>query len=157
MRKADVMTQAGITRAQMRYWERLWPALQKKRRELAPAEAVALCALAQVVRDSQCNIDHLKPVANALFAAMADGDWQRFEHRRMLIALPGGGVQFLATNEPVTEWPESTVIAIDLGPHVRAIRARALGLPAEVRPGQMGLFEQRKRKGRGTPAEARRW
>lgn len=156
MRKADVMAQAGITRAQMRYWERLWPALQKRRRELLPAEAVALCALAQVVRDSQCNIDHLKPVASALFAAVADGDWQRFEHRRMLIILPGGVVKFLATNEPLTEWPDSTLIAIDLGPHVRTIRARALGLPAEVRAGQMPLFEQRKRKGRGA-LEARRW
>jgi hypothetical protein len=144
------MSQAGITRAQIRYWERLWPALKRNVRGFSPAEAVALCALAQVVRDTQCNVKHLKPIAAAVFGELGDGDWQRFEHRRLLITLPGGTVQFAPKGEAFSSWPEQTLIAVDLAPHVHAVRLKALGLPAAPSATQLPLFEQRKRKRRAS-------
>ncbi len=142
--KKEVMSQARITRPQIRYWKTLWPVLNKKRKFL-PAEAVALAALSQVVRDTRCDIVHLKPVAAAVFAALTEGDWQHFEHRRMLIVLPAGNVEFPLGAGPLV-LPAGTIVAVDLGPHVRAVRSRALGLPPVERQPQTPLLDERSRK-----------
>lgn len=155
--KTDLMQHARITRAQMRYWERLWPVLQRKRGQFLPAEAVALGALSQIVRDTSCKVMHLKPVAATVFGALTDGDWQRFEHRRLLVTFPGGKVEFVPSADPQTTWPLGTLVSLDLGPHVQAVRARALGLPTIARSPQMPLLEQRKRRGKDGGNGGRGW
>lgn len=146
----EIRALTRLTRAQLRYWSQVLPPLRGKsgrRPCFSPAEAFALRVLAEVVGELTREIAVLAPISNAFFDAVCDGDWQRFEHRRLLIRPRQQVVEFPSDAEALAEWGSGPFVAIELAPHVRAVRGFVLGLPPEpVESRQLPLLDARKRR-----------
>ncbi len=152
--QSDIRELTRLTRAQLRYWVGILPPLHGKSGRkpcYSPAEALALRVLAAIVLELSCDVATLAPVSNVIFNAMCDGDWQRFEHRRLIIRPRDGAVDFPSNAALPIEWGPGLFIAIELAPHVQTVRSYSLGVsPEPVESRQLPLIDARKRR-RSTP------
>lgn len=148
--QGDIRALTGLTRAQLRYWSKVLPPLRGKRGRRAcysPAEAFALRVLASVVNEIACDVSVLASSSKILFKAVHGGDWQRFEHKCIVIQPREGIVEFPFVTEPPAEWPPKLFVSLGLAPYVQEVRNFALGTrakPTETR--QLPLVDARKRR-----------
>ena len=73
----------------------------------------------------------LKAPAESLLDEVSKGDWQRFEHKRLVVNLNTGEIEFISRTIAIDAKESAMLLAVDMINHVSAIRCYLLGIPSD--------------------------